>query len=477
MANEEEFNSVENEQNMSMDEKEKDLQSEGSFNQENREDGSPYKTEDGGSGYRYGSDFTYEPARNVTRNHSHRALVVAVALLTTLVTLLIATVIFTTLFALYGRNDRYPVNSNTEQGTTAQDTTHKSSVPVVVRSENDSGSVVKADPIEESKIDLATGSAGDRAYATITEAVSVVKDSVVEIVVTTTSTSYFGVPTVQSGAGSGVIITDDGHIVTNNHVIEGAKTISVTLTDGSTYEAALVGTSEADDLAVIKIDPGTKKLTVADLGCSSNLLVGESVIAIGNPLGSLGGTVTNGIISALERRVSIDGHVLTLLQTNAAISPGNSGGGLFNMAGQLIGIVNAKSSSVDVEGIGFAIPIDTAYVIIKDLMDYGYVRGQVDHGLTIHDITNKQVARYYFNSNETGVYCTESKYADVPVEYGDKIVSVNGVEVSSVSAFEQILKRYAVGDKVTLVVVRSGEQVSVEITLHEYVPDYITAGN
>ena len=147
------------------------------------------------------------------------------------------------------------------------------------------------------------------------------------------------------------------------------------------------------------------------------------------------------------------------------------------MAGQLIGIVNAKSSSVDVEGIGFAIPIDTAYVIIKDLMDYGYVRGQVDHGLTIHDITNKQVARYYFNSNETGVYCTESKYADVPVEYGDKIVSVNGVEVSSVSAFEQILKRYAVGDKVTLVVVRSGEQVSVEITLHEYVPDYITAGN
>lgn len=314
------------------------------------------------------------------------------------------------------------------------------------------------------------GSAGDRAYASIAEAVAEIKDSVVEINVSTTTTSFFGVPTVSQGAGSGVILTADGYIVTNNHVIEDAEKISVTLTNGKSYAAKLVGTTELYDLAVIKIEPETE-LTTARLGCSGNLALGEEVIAIGNPLGSLGGTVTNGIISALQRRINIDGVVMTLLQTNAAISPGNSGGGLFNMAGELIGIVNAKNVRTDVEGIGFAIPVDIAYDVIRDLMDYGYLRGQIDHGLTLYNMTSPSSAQYYFGSRETGLYVTASKYDDVPLKRGDRIAAVGGIEISSISEFETILRNNCkVGDEVELTVRRGGETLQITITLHEYVP-------
>ena len=215
-------------------------------------------------------------------------------------------------------------------------------------------------------------SAGE-SYNNISRVYYAVADSVVEITTELITPGSFLNSYVSEGAGSGVIISENGFIVTNHHVIEGASNIVVRLTDGSEYRATLVGSDKTADLAVLKIATGEKPLTYAKLGCSADLVVGEDVIAIGNPLGELGGTLTTGIISATERNIIVDGVEMTLLQTNAAINPGNSGGGLFNMAGELVGIVNAKMAGEDVEGLGFAIPIDYAYGVILDLVNYGYV--------------------------------------------------------------------------------------------------------
>ena len=163
------------------------------------------------------------------------------------------------------------------------------------------------------------------------------------------------------GAGSGVIISENGYIITNHHVIEGAGAITVRLTNGCEYAAGVVGSDPDGDIALIKID--ATDLCAATIGSSKSVVVGQQVLAIGNPLGTLGGTVTDGIISALDRKIPIDGVEMTLLQTNAAINPGNSGGGLFNRSGELIGIVNAKRAETGVEGLGFAIPVDIAWEI------------------------------------------------------------------------------------------------------------------
>lgn len=209
-------------------------------------------------------------------------------------------------------------------------------------------------------------------YGEVSQVYYSVADSVVEISV---QIETFGSFFVSEAAGSGVIITDSGLIVTNHHVIADATIINVRLTDGSEYAATLVGSDRNSDLAVLKIDPAGHKLTVARLGCSDDLVIGEDVIAIGNSLGTLGGTLSTGIISAKDRLVNVNGVDMVLLQTNAAINPGNSGGGLFNMNGELVGIVNAKMTGEEVEGLGFAIPIDYAHGIIEDLINYGYVIG------------------------------------------------------------------------------------------------------
>lgn len=211
------------------------------------------------------------------------------------------------------------------------------------------------------------GSTESNVEMPITEVVELVADTVVEI--TTTSSSYgivFG-QAIGGGAGSGVIISENGYIITNHHVIYGAGTITVRLTDGREYEAGVVGSDAEKDVALIKIN--ASGLRAATLGSSRDVSVGQQVVAIGNPLGTLGGTVTDGIISALDRTIIIDGHSMTLLQTNAAINPGNSGGGLFNHSGELIGIVNAKQAETGVEGLGFAIPIDIAWETVLEIAD------------------------------------------------------------------------------------------------------------
>lgn len=312
------------------------------------------------------------------------------------------------------------------------------------------------------------GQIGDESLS-IPDVVALVRDSVVEI--------YTEIPTyngrfVESGAGSGVIYskTEDGktaYVVTNNHVISGADSITVRLTNGNTYKAKLCGTDASSDIAVLAIEV-EEEVTVAELGSSAGLVAGEGVIAIGNPLGELGGTVTNGIISSLARDVEIDGQSMTLLQTNAAVNPGNSGGGLFNMKGELIGIVNAKSSGNSVENIGFAIPIDTAYEIVMELMTYGYVTGRVDLGLTLIDVNDTYTA-WYYGVNSLGVYVYESKYSD-KIKTGDRIVSVNGTEVSTSGEVKSVISECQVGDIVTIRISRGGKQTDVELELHEYVP-------
>ncbi|MBR3879283.1 MAG: trypsin-like peptidase domain-containing protein [Clostridia bacterium] len=313
-------------------------------------------------------------------------------------------------------------------------------------------------------------------YNSITEVYHAVADSVVEISTEIVQTSLWG-QYVSSGAGSGVIIEKSGLIVTNYHVIEGAKTVTVRLTDGDEYNASLIGFDKAADIAVIKIDAGEKALVVASLGCSADLEVGEDVVALGNPLGSLGGTLTTGIISAKDRTMRVDGEDMVLLQTNAAINPGNSGGGLFNMAGQLVGIVNAKISQEGIEGLGFAIPIDVAHVVIQDLVTYGYVRGVVDSGLTVIEVTNQNLyqAYYKYGIETTGVFIIESKNTD-ELKFGDKVAEIGGVKVASADEMNVVLKRYKVGDSVTVTVKRGGQTLSIELTLTEKVPDSVDFG-
>ncbi len=316
-------------------------------------------------------------------------------------------------------------------------------------------------------IGSANGSAGDHKQSLIATAAAV-KDSVVEI--TTTTTSYHG---ISAGAGSGVIIHEDGIIVTNNHVIEGCDNIYVRLTNGDTYVATLRGTNEDGDIAIIKITPQAgKPLTVASLGYSKALALGEEVIAIGNPLGELGGTVTNGIISALEREISVDGVKMTLLQTNAAINSGNSGGGLFNMAGELIGVVNAKYSATGVEGLGFAIPIDAAYKdSFEDLFKYGYIRGIPTMGLSLADYYTDYSGRYYCarvldNGSHSGI------------TNGDYVYSINGTQVwgtssSSVEQIKAIIRALSVGDTVSVkfLNVSTSTYYTCTIVLQEYIPE------
>ena len=298
--------------------------------------------------------------------------------------------------------------------------------------------------------------------------VAAVKDSVVEITTETVVTGSRFSQYVASGAGSGVVIAKEGYVITNHHVIADANNIMVRTTDGKEYKASLVGSDASSDVAVIKIEPEVE-LTVAVLGDSSKLMVGETALAIGNPLGSLGGTVTSGIISALDRELEIDGESMRLLQTNAAVNPGNSGGGLFNMAGQLIGIVNAKSSGEDVEGLGFAIPVNTAQEIAAQLIEYGYVRGRVDIGLSMIDISSVFDLMAY-GLNSPGVYVLESPYND-QIRSGDRIQAVNGVAVSTAAEVKAAYRDCAVGDVITVSIVRGRQVLEVQITLREYVPN------
>ena len=283
--------------------------------------------------------------------------------------------------------------------------------------------------------------------------------------------SWYGQNQVESGAGSGVIISSDGYILTCAHVVDGASNITVTIGDKD-YTATLVGEDTTSDIAVIKID--ANGLTPATVGDSDSLKVGQNVMAVGNPLGELGGTVTGGMISALNRSVTIQGsssvNTMSLIQMDASVSPGNSGGGLFNMNGELVGIVNAKSSSSDAEGLGFAIPINDAIKVAQELLENGYVTGRPYLGITYLAVTDAQTASQ-LGVNAYGVYVVEvvkgGPAEKAGLQAGDRIVSVDGTEIASKDDLGTLMQKHAAGDTLSITIAREGQMQTVNVTLGE----------
>lgn len=320
------------------------------------------------------------------------------------------------------------------------------------------------DDSELSQLSLSDATGSDM---TVSEIVEKNADAVVEILVSGTSQGYFGQMEVTEGAGSGVIVREDGYIVTNYHVITGANKVQVTLHNGETYPATIVGGDNDKDIAIIKID--AKGLTVAEIGDSSKVEVGDTAVAIGNPLGQLGGTATTGIISALDRNLEIDGRTLTLMQTDAAINGGNSGGGLFNSKGELIGIVDAKSSGVGIEGLAFAIPINTVADTINDIIENGNVTTRPVVGITIAEVSEESAQYYQLDS--AGVYITQvtgENAQKAGLQQNDRIVSFEGETIESSQQFITAVKKHKAGDTVTMVVNRGGQDIEIKTVLEEY---------
>ena len=292
---------------------------------------------------------------------------------------------------------------------------------------------------------------------------------------------YFGNGQSQTrevkGSGSGVVISSDGYIVTCNHVVEGADRVTVILNDDTEYEAKVIGTDERNDLAIIKID--ADGLVPATLGDSDMLTVGEDVVAIGNHLGELRGTATGGMISALNRKVNVESTEMTLLQHDAAISPGSSGGGLFNSSGSLIGIVNAKasSSSTNSEGLGFAIPVNDVKQIINDIIQYGYVTGRAYLGGYTQNVSlrSDRSGWGYFGGSET--LCVqvgqviEGYAADkAGIQANDLILKIGDTKITSNDVLSSTISRYNAGDTATVTIQRNGQEMELTVTFSEYAP-------
>ena len=291
-----------------------------------------------------------------------------------------------------------------------------------------------------------------------------------------TTSTYWGQAESQS-SGSGMIISKDGYVLTNNHVVEGAEKLTVMTTSGEEYDATVIGADEVNDVALLKIE-GDEDFPTVSIGDSDQIEVGEQVCAIGNPLGELTNTLTVGYVSALDREISESstGTTINMFQTDCAINSGNSGGPIFDMNGNVVGITTAKYSSsgysnaASVEGIGFCIPINDAMSIVNDLMQYGYVKGRVSMGVSVRAM-DTTVAQYY--NLPTGVYVagvtSGSAAENAGIQEGDMICAIDGDETASVAALKQKLKDYKPGDTATVSIYRSstGEKLDVTITFDE----------
>lgn len=268
-----------------------------------------------------------------------------------------------------------------------------------------------------------------------------------------------------SSTGSGIILSEDGYIVTNNHVVEGGDSIAVTLDDGETYAAELIGTDVKSDIAVLKID--AQNLPAAEFGDSSQVEVGEAAIAIGNPLG-LNGTVTAGIISAVDREIQVGSSNMVLLQTDASINPGNSGGALLNEYGQVIGVNSAKISSEDSEGLGFAIPSNTVGPIVEELIDRGYVSGRPLTGISGRNVSALTAAFYNIPQGIlVDQVAPESDAAAKGLTAGDVIIGVDDIRVENISDACTLRDEHKAGDTMKLTFYRQGFTHEINIQLME----------
>ena len=319
----------------------------------------------------------------------------------------------------------------------------------------------------ESSSEGTTAPVSNSVAGDITSVVSAVQDSVVSITTEAVATGSFFQEYVTTGAGSGVIISEDGYILTCNHVIEGASNVTVKLYNGDEYKATVVGFDSKTDLAVVKIE--ASGLSPAVFGDEDSIKIGQAAIAIGNPLGTLGNSVSSGIISALEREVTVSNQTMRLLQTDTPVNPGNSGGGLFDIDGNLIGIVNAKYKSEGVEGIGFAIPIDTIKSITPSLIESGYVTGRPALGVQVVTVASNEVAQY--GVTRPGVYIysvNEGEAADkAGLVAGDYIFSADDVLIETYSDLSEVLSNHEIGDTVSLTIIRENQTLNIDVVLGE----------
>lgn len=319
-----------------------------------------------------------------------------------------------------------------------------------------------------------TYSLPDDATMSVVEIAKKAGPAVVGIVNTKQVTSFWGTSTQDNGSGSGIIIRDNGYIITNSHVIEDATEVTVYLSTGEEYPATLVGHDVKTDLAVIKIE--ATGLPTAEIGKSSELEVGELAVAIGNPLGlEFAGTVTVGYISALNRTMNVEGRQYTLIQTDAAINPGNSGGALVNDKGQVIGINSVKISSTGLEGMGFAIPIDDAMVIINELIEHGYIKGRPVIGIYPREITASMARRYGLVE---GIYVVEvspfSGAEQAGIRAGDVIVKADGKEVKTQQELNDVRDTHKAGETMELEIFRQNEgSLTVKVVLGEETPETV----
>ena len=294
-------------------------------------------------------------------------------------------------------------------------------------------------------------------------------NSVVSINVTGTSgTNFFGQAVQTASAGSGFILTKDGYIVTNYHVVKDGETVKVTLYSGDEYEAKYVGGDEDYDIAVIKVEAAD--LQPVTLGDSGSLNVGDHVLAIGNPLGELTFSMSGGMVSCVNRAINVDGTPFNMIQTDASINPGNSGGPLFNQYGEVVGIVSAKYSSTGneaVEGLGFAIPINDVFAMIQDIMTNGYVTNKPYLGVTAGTMTEQMAAQYRYDiTSGVFIYSVEEDSAadQAGLKMGDVITKVDDTAITSMEDLTVAKKQYSAGDTCTLTVYREGQETTVELT-------------
>ena len=292
-------------------------------------------------------------------------------------------------------------------------------------------------------------------------------NSVVSINVSAT-TNYFGQTVQTAASGTGFFITEDGYILTNHHVISDASSVKVTLYNGETYDAKVIGSDEDYDIAVLKID--VTGATPVVLGDSSKVAIGESVAAVGNPLGELTFSMSEGIVSCVNRAINVDGTPFNMIQVDCSINPGNSGGPLFNSYGEVIGIVSAKYSSYSnttVEGIGFAIPIDDVLAMVKDIMTDGYVTNKPYIGITPQNMTAQMAQQYRYDVTQGVFVCSVepgSAAEKAGLQMGDVITKIGDTAISDMNDLNAAKKSYRAGDTVTLTIYRAGGTKEVELT-------------
>ena len=287
------------------------------------------------------------------------------------------------------------------------------------------------------------------------------------------TTNYFGQTVESASSGSGFVLTQDGFIVTNHHVIDGATSVKVSLYDGESYDATVIGSDSDYDIAVLKID--ATGLTPVTLGDSSLLNVGDHVLAVGNPLGELTFSASEGIASSVNRTINVSGIPFNMIQVTCAVNPGNSGGPLFNAYGEVVGIVSAKYSSTasssssgeSVEGLGFAIPINDVLAMIEDIMTNGYVTDKAYMGIVPGTMTSQMAAQYRYDISEgVFIYSVEenSPASQAGLQMGDVITAIDGKSIASYEELVAAKKGYSAGDTSTLTIYRAGKTMEVQLT-------------